>query len=46
MSKQVTVTFDFDETLGTVSNLKCVMDGIEKKKKVINTFFTILILNF
>ena len=30
MSKQVTVTFDFDETLGTVSNLKCVMDGIEK----------------
>ena len=33
MSKQVTVTFDFDETLGTVSNLKCVMDGIEKKKR-------------
>ena len=30
--KQVSVTFEFDPTTELVSNLKCFVDGIEKKK--------------
>lgn len=30
--KQVSVTFEFDPTTETVSNLKCFVDGVEKKK--------------
>lgn len=32
MNKQVTVTFEFDPTTEITSNLKCFIDGIEKKK--------------
>lgn len=31
--KQVSVTFEFDPTTTTVSNLTCFIDGVEKKKK-------------
>lgn len=30
--KQITVTFDFDPKTETTSNLKCFIDGVEKKK--------------
>jgi hypothetical protein len=33
MSKQVSVTFEWDPTTETVSNLTCFVDGIEKKNK-------------
>lgn len=32
MIKQVTVTFEFDGEKETVSNIKCFIDGVEKKK--------------
>lgn len=32
MTKQINVTFEFDPETETVSNLKCTVDGIEKKK--------------
>lgn len=33
MIKQVIVTFDFDPETETVSNIKCAVDGVEKKKR-------------
>ena len=33
MNKQVIVTFDFDTETNTVSNVKCNVDGVEKKKR-------------
>ena len=32
MIKQISVTFEFNPDTETVSNLKCIVDGIEKKK--------------
>lgn len=33
MMKQVNVTFNYDAETDTVSDIKCMIDGIEKKKK-------------
>lgn len=33
MNKQVIVTFDFDTETNLVSNVKCNVDGVEKKKR-------------
>ena len=32
MIKQISVTFEFNPDTETVSNLKCTVDGVEKKK--------------
>jgi len=37
MIKQVTVTFEFDGEKETISNLKCFIDGVEKKKTTTRT---------
>ena len=37
MVKQVTVTFEFDPETEFTSNLKCFVDGVEKKKKTTRT---------